>query len=584
MNSGQVEIPEELRPLTVNLEAVDSDDFPQDFVQALVNDLLSYKGKSIIAAGEGQPAAVHAIAGLLNSLLGNVGNTVLYTPDETPTQQTSVQALQELTQEMQSGDVNTLVIIGGNPVYEAPADLDFAAALQKVPNTIHLSLYNNETSQLCTWQVPRAHYLESWGDTRSYDGQILTVQPLIYPLYEGLSTIEFLDILLGNTHPNGYELVRQTLGQFLNTQNFEEAWQNILFTGVVPESSHSTVTPQIQIRQAGEVIKTQLDQAQKPSLDNTGTGVHAGFKVYDGRFANNGWLQELPDFMTKTTWDNFALVSFETARQLGIRNGELIHISHQDYQLTIPAYILPGHARYSITLPLGYGRTSAGRVGNNVGFNTYKLRTTAAMDIVTGAQVQGTGEDYRIADTQDHHFIDLAGFRAREHRVQELLQEATVEHYLAHPDFAKGHDEHHPPLISLWDEWDYTGHKWGMAIDLNSCIGCNACVVACQAENNIPVVGKDEVGNGREMHWLRVDRYFKGLADNPEVSHAPLMCVHCENAPGTGLPVGATMHDSEGLNVMVYNRCVEPDTVPTTVPIRCAALISLITTKMSRKP
>lgn len=530
--------------------------FSEKFLQVLAKDLLAHQGASVVVAGANQPPALHALTCVLNNLLGNTGKTVQYLQIEHVTPQTSLEAIRELSAAMANGQVQTLVILGGNPVYDAPVDLEFSKHLAKVPNSIHLSLYPNETSQACNWQIPRAHYLESWGDCRAFDGTVSTIQPLIEPLYGGLTTIELLAMIRGVAHPSAYDIIRQELQPLLGYENFETAWAKAIQRGFIENTLYPALTPAVQEPAAYQAVKQELTRIRKPEVNSLEIAFVPDTKVYDGRFANNGWLQELPDFMTKTTWDNFALLSQKTAQSLGIGNGERIRLAYRGNRLEMAAYIMPGHAHNSVTLPLGYGRTSAGRVGNRIGFDTYALRTGEAMNIDTGLTITGTGVDYTVASTQDHHFIDKVGMVEREIRVKELIQEATVEDYLAHPEFAKGHEGHFP-IVSLWNEWEYNEAKWGMAINLHTCIGCNACVVACQAENNIPIVGKEQVWRQREMHWLRIDRYFKGDAENPQVSHQPLACVHCENAPCEAVcPVGATIHDNEGINAMVYNRCV----------------------------
>jgi len=360
-------------------------------------------------------------------------------------------------------------------------------------------------------------------------------------------------------------LVRGTLDSMFRNIDFEGSWRRVLHDGVVGGTAWETVRPRFapgRLAVAVDGLRALLDVGL-PSADRPEVVLTADSRLWDGRFANNGWLQELPDALTKVTWDNALLVSPATARELGIGDGEIAVIESGGATIEVPTFVLPGQARSSMALALGYGRTAAGQVGNGVGANAFTLRTTSAPHIVSGAAVRGTGRSYSLATTQDHFAIDTIGFKERNRRVGELVREASLDAYLANPEVFHEH-EHHPPLISLWKDQEYEGEQWGMAIDLNTCIGCNACVVACQAENNIPVVGREQVLNQREMQWIRIDRYFKtepGLGsdeiDNAEVVFQPMTCVHCENAPCEQVcPVAATQHTTDGLNAMIYNRCV----------------------------
>jgi len=533
-----------------------------DFAKMLAADLASHRGAGVILVGPRQEPAVHALAAVLNQALGS---TVGYTADPNPDRPSHIEAIGELAVAMTSGSVQTLLILGGNPAYDAPADLRFGELLAEVPVTIHLSLYDDETSQRCTWHLPRAHGLEAWGDGRAWDGTRTMRQPLIAPLYDGRSAIEVLALAAGMETTSGYELVRGTLDSMFRNIDFEGSWRRVLHDGVVEGTAWETVRPRFapgRLAVAVDGLRALLDVGL-PSADRPEVVLTADSRLWDGRFANNGWLQELPDALTKVTWDNALLVSPATARELGIGDGEIAVIESGGATIEVPTFVLPGQARSSMTLALGYGRTAAGQVGNGVGANAFTLRTTSAPHIVSGAAVRGTGRSYSLATTQDHFAIDTIGFKERNRRVGELVREASLDAYLANPEVFHEH-EHHPPLISLWKDQEYEGEQWGMAIDLNTCIGCNACVVACQAENNIPVVGREQVLNQREMQWIRIDRYFKtepGLGsdeiDNAEVVFQPMTCVHCENAPCEQVcPVAATQHTTDGLNAMIYNRCV----------------------------
>jgi molybdopterin-containing oxidoreductase family iron-sulfur binding subunit len=532
------------------------------FAELLAADLVKFQGGGAILVGPRQEPAVHALAAVLNQVLGA---TVGYTAEPDPDRPSHVEAIGDLAAAMASGSVKTLLILGGNPAYDAPADLGFSELLAKIPTSIHLSLYDDETSQRCTWHLPRAHGLEAWGDGSAWDGTLTMRQPLIAPLYDGRSVVEVLALASDSSTASGYELVRENLHSSAPTADFEAFWRRALHDGTVEGTAWDAVQPRLnpgRLAVAVDGLRALLDaglpNAVRPELVLT-----ADSRVWDGRFANNGWLQELPDALTKVTWDNALLISPATARDLGIDDGEIAVVESGGAAIEVATFVLPGQARSSLALALGYGRTAAGQVGNGVGADAYQLRTTKAPHIVSGVTVRGTGRQYRLATTQDHFAIDTLGFKERNRRVGVLVRESSLDAYLANPEVFHEH-EHHPPLISLWKDQEYKGEQWGMAIDLNTCIGCNACVVACQAENNIPVVGRQQVLNQREMQWIRIDRYFKtepGLGsdeiDNAEVVFQPMTCVHCENAPCEQVcPVAATQHTTDGLNAMVYNRCV----------------------------
>ncbi len=543
----------------------------QPLIAQMARDLRDARGRGLIIAGPGLPAELHALVYALNQTLGNVGQTLSFTADPDGERRAHVAAIGELVQRLRAGEIQALVILGGNPVYDAPAELDFAAALDKAPLRLHLSHYANETSQRCTWHLPRAHYLESWGDGRAWDGTVSLVQPLIEPLYDGRTPIELLALLSGDSLTRGYDIVRRTFQeQFARGGDFETTWRQCLHDGIVPETAWPVTDPP-RATPAGESAALSRIVADAAAAAGMALVFRADYKVHDGRFANNGWLQELPDPITKTTWDNVAMVSPAEAARLGVRQtGDLLRLEVTTGEtrrgLTMPAFILPGQPDGVVTVTLGYGRTAAaGMVADGAGFDTYTLRTSGTLYCAAGVSARAAGGTYPVAGTQDHHAIaqNAVSRQEEQERAGLLIREATLEEYKEHPEFAQ-HMVHHLPLLSLWNEKEYSGHKWGMTIDLNACIGCGACVVACQAENNIPVVGKEEVGRGREMHWIRVDRYFKASAeaaagryDDVRVAHQPVPCMHCELAPCEGVcPVAATVHDEEGLNVMVYNRCV----------------------------
>jgi len=520
-----------------------ADPAAERFVAAAAADLAAARGRGLVMAGPRQPAEVHALVHAINSALGSIGTTVGFTGAPDPGREEHGKALARLAAGMGAGAVETLLVLGGNPVYDAPVDLAFAGALAKVPTTIHLSPYDDETSAKCTWHLPRAHALEAWADARAWDGTVSVIQPLIQPLHGGRTIAEVVAVVLGA--PTGaHDLTRETLESLAGGG----AWRPALAAGVVAGSSWVEQTPTL----AGMV-------AQPPPAREQGLELVwiADASVLDGRFANNAWLQELPDPMTRLTWDNAACLAPATAAALDVRHGDVVRLSAGGRDLEIAAYVMPGQAADTVVVQLGYGRRRGGRVAAGAGFDAGTLRSSAALHFVGGAALTRTGKRYELASVQDHHAIDRLGMEEREHRVGELVRETTLAEIKAHPGTA-AHAHAGPTMLPLWKELEFKGeHQWGMAIDLSACIGCNACTLACQAENNIPVVGKRQVIMGREMHWIRVDRYFTGTADAAKVVFQPVACQHCENAPCESVcPVAATVHSEEGLNQMVYNRCV----------------------------
>jgi molybdopterin-containing oxidoreductase family iron-sulfur binding subunit len=463
-----------------------------------------------------------------------------------------------LVTDIQKGEVDTLLILGVNPVYNAPADLRFAENLLKVKTRIHLSLYEDETAELCHWHIPETHFLEAWSDARAYDGTISIIQPLISPLYDGRSAHEILAVLAGQAGMSGHDIVRAYWQTQKPGANFEQFWQTSLNNGVIVDSALPPKT--LKLNQTTALLAPR-------TVVLSSSNVHAGAveivlrpdpSIGDGGFANNAWLQELPKPLTKLTWDNAALVSPASARKLGVVNGDVVKLSAHGHSVEAPIWITPGHADDSLTLHLGFGRRRAGQVGTGVGFNAYLLSTTENPWIGT-AEVQKTGKNYQLATTQHHHIMGKEGEEREEESVaalqRKLVRGGTLEEFRKDPTLGCDEDEQGGP--SLYPGYSYTGNAWGMSIDLSSCIGCNACVVACQAENNIPVVGKEQVALGREMQWIRIDTYFEGGLANPGIYQQAVPCMHCENAPCEYVcPVGATVHSPEGLNEMVYNRCV----------------------------
>jgi len=537
----------------------------REFVAAVAADLATHPGAGLIMVGPRQAPEVHALAAALNDALGNVGAGVTYAEDPNEERPSHAAAIVELSSAIRDGSVDTLVILGGNPVYDAPADLEFGELLSRVPNSVHLSLYDDETSRRCRWHLPRSHPLEEWGDGRAWDGTWTCRQPLIEPLYGGRSAVEVVTTLLEPEPVRGYDVVRDVARAASSGLDFERFWRQALHDGVVSGTAWPELRPELDepgMAQARAVLD-EIVRQEPASARAVELVLAADAKVYDGRFANNGWLQELPDAITKVTWDNALTMAPTTARELGIADGDVVELTADGVSLELPAYVLPGVATFSCATSVGYGRTAAGAVGTSVGVDTFVLRRSTSSDILRGVTVRRTGRRYRLATTQDHHAIDTLGFAERNLRIGTLVREATLDAYLADPELFH-HMDHHPPLEQLWKEHAYEGEQWGMAIDLNTCTGCSACVVACQAENNIPLVGRQQVINQREMHWLRIDRYFKTApgvgpdeVDGADMVFQPMTCVHCENAPCEQVcPVAATQHTEDGLNAMAYNRCI----------------------------
>ncbi len=544
------------------------------WLDALAKDLLANRGKGLIVAGERQPAAVHAAVCALNTYLGNTGQTVSYY-EMKDASLPSVSSLASLVSAMKGGAVQTLVVLGGNPVFDAPADLDFASAMAKVPHSIVLGHTSDETSSKAKWHIPRAHYLESWGDARAIGGTLSVVQPLILPLFDGRSPVEVLGLMAAGTDRPGYDIVRETWTPILGDE-FDAKWNRVLHDGFLSDSELPDVVPDLSAEPFAELAQLIGGGAARAQAGSP-AGLEIVFlpspSLHDGRFANDGWLQELPDPITKLTWDNPALVSPKTAETLGLASEDVIRVDYSGRSLELPVWILPGMADGVVALTVGYGRSHAGRIGSGVGFDAFTVRRSHAPGFDSGVTLTKLARTYALAATQNHGSMEGRPL-VRESTLTELRSEAasrpsTAEgaHAGESPRAAKeegasgalGVFEKDPHHFSLWKEHTYdTGPQWGMTIDLNACIGCNACMTACQSENNVPVVGKTQVAKGREMHWVRVDRYFSGEpSGSPEIVFQPVPCMHCEDAPCEQVcPVAATVHDGQGLNVMVYNRCI----------------------------
>jgi molybdopterin-containing oxidoreductase family iron-sulfur binding subunit len=529
----------------------------QKWIAAVARDLAAHRGRSLVIAGDGQPPVVHALAHAMNQALGNERMTVAYTQTVEAEPVNQLESITALTAAMNAGQVDVLVIVGGNPVYTAPVDLKFADALNKVQLRAHLSLYDDETSALCQWHVPEAHFLEAWSDARAFDGTASIVQPLIAPLYSGKSAHEVLAVMSERPERSGHDLVRAQW----KIDKDESEWRRWLHDGVIPNSAFA---PKSAIGISQSAIQSAI---RNPQSAMTPGSLEISFRndpsVLDGRFANNGWLQELPKPITRLTWDNAVLTSPATADRLkgsehpafqGGEHGQIItdvvELKLEGRTVRGALFAVVGHPDDCVTVHLGYGRSRGGRIAAGAGFNANAIRTSGALSFGAGLEVAKTGDTFSLACTQYHHLMEG----------RSLVRAATREEYLRDPKSlheGPGMEPPPPKTLTLYPEVKYDGYKWGMAIDVNSCIGCNACVVGCQSENNIPVVGKDQVLRGREMHWLRVDTYYRGAAENPETYFQPVPCMQCENAPCEVVcPVGATAHSSEGLNDMVYNRCV----------------------------
>ncbi len=513
---------------------------PAPWLKAVAEDLERHRGSSLIIPGEQQSPAVHALAHTINQALGNVGRTVIYTDPVEAKPMLQNESLRELARDMESGKVELLLMLGGNPGFNAPADIEFSKHLANVALRIHLGLYHDETSALCHWHIPEAHYLEAWSDARACDGTVSIVQPLIAPLYGGKSAHEVAAALTDQPDQSGYDIVRAYWKAKHAGADFEPAWRKWLHDGWVP----GTALPE-------KAFTAKAKEFPAPSPAAIIGPPELIFRpdpaIYDGRFANNGWLQELPRPLTKLTWDNAALISPSLAENVKLKNGDVVELEAAGRKAKAPVWILPGHPENCVTVTLGYGRRRGGRVAAGAGFDAYALRTSSSQWAVSGLKVTPLQETYPLVATHGHH-----GMEGR----QPVIA-ATLREYAADPDFV--HKRHHEPgpEMTLYPPHKYEGNAWGMSIDLNSCVGCNACVVACQAENNIAVVGKEQVSMGREMHWIRIDRYYEGGLDDPQTFFQPLPCMQCENAPCEPVcPVQATVHSSEGLNDMVYNRCI----------------------------
>jgi len=589
-----------LGPIVAEAAKAEVKGLPEKWTKVVAKELFANKGKSAVLAGARQPARVHAAVHALNVALGNVGRTVNFFPAQDEPE--SLDELKTLAADMEGNKVSLLVVLGGNPAYDAPADLKLGEKIHSVTSSFAFTSHMSETALAVTWAVPRAHELESWGDARSTDGTLAVQQPLILPIHSGKSDIEVLAALAGEASRKGYDLVRNTLramplegGKPCGAPAFEQVWTKALHKGVV-QGAELKAKGGLKASSAaiGQAIAKATRSSKPLAQDNLEITFAADARIFDGRFANNPWLLELPELASKITWDNVASFSPATAKALGLESGDMVRLTRGPNSLEIAAWIQPGQTDHSVALTLGWGRQEAGRYGDKHGFNAGSIRTLDAMDFADGVTVAKMTVDerdkltdklrrpgiasndspppgrvepdgpydvatgrFKIAQTQDHH--EMEG--------RPVAIDATLEEFRKQPDFPLfPAPEHHrkygtpdPKVPPLWKTVDYSkGHKWGMTIDLSACTGCNACVLACQSENNIPAVGKEQIMRGREMAWIRIDRYFVGDdIENPEVSVQPVACVQCEEAPCENVcPVNATEHSPEGLNDMAYNRCI----------------------------
>jgi len=505
----------------------------------VARDLQAHTGATVIIPGEHQSPAVHALAQAMNAALGNTGKTVIHTDPLEVQPVDQIDSLRNLSRDMNDGKVDLLLIFGGNPVYNAPVDFEFAAGVEKVKTSIHSATHFNETSLKTTWHIPEPHFLEDWGDTRALDGTVSIIQPLIAPLYAGShSQLHLLDALLQFPGRSSYEILRAYWSQNSGAKDFEAWWRKSVHDGLIADSALPpiAVTPKNDFGAQAATQPSSFEIVFRPDV-----------YMLDGRYANNVWLQELPHPMTKLTWDNAIFLSPKTAKRLGFENQQHVELKYRGRSVRGSVWILPGHPDESTTVDLGWGRWHSGRAGNGAGFNAFALRSSDTLWAGTGVAFGKLDTPYPLATTQMNQSM----------QDREVVIRNTLDGYKRDPDFAR-QTEHEPPEnLTLYPHWYYWGYAWGMSIDLTACVNCQACVIACQAENNIAVVGKEQVLARRAMHWLRIDTYYEGDISYPTAYYAPIPCMQCENAPCELVcPVQATNHSSEGLNDMVYNRCI----------------------------
>ena len=514
------------------------------WINAIAKDLIANKGKSIVVGGPSLPAETQALLFGINQLLDNLGATITFTKPVADVDNSGSVALKVLAEQLNAGKTKALVILGGNPAFTAPYDLHFGEAVKKAGTSVYLGPDANETAEVAGWALPEAHYLETWGDAASSDGTVAIQQPLIQPLFGGKSASELVAYLIESNDQRGYDIVKNYWKAQWPAAGATKAWEKALNVGVVDGTK---VTDAAKVTLDLAKVKAAAAAMPKTSGDLEVT-FHPSFTVFDGSYANNAWAQELPDPITKLVWGNVALLSPKTMKDLRLKDGDVVNLKRGSFIVEMAVVGQPGHADQSISVFLGYGREKCGRVGKGVGFNGYPLRTTGAYYLATDIALEKSGGKVEsLATTQGHSSMEG----------RPIVREASLTDYKKDPGFVEKAVEV-PKLIQLYPDktWD-TGNQWGMAIDLTACTGCTACTIACQAENNIPVVGKDQVMRGREMHWIRIDRYYTGDEAEAEVVTQPVPCMQCENAPCENVcPVAATVHSDDGLNAMTYNRCV----------------------------
>jgi molybdopterin-containing oxidoreductase family iron-sulfur binding subunit len=510
--------------------------FVPDWLSKVAEDLNRNKGRCVVIPGEYQPEHVQLAAYAINAALGNVGTTVRLLEAAVPE---NTHTIEDLNADLNSGHVEMLVILEANPVYSAPASLNFEGAMRKARLVVRLGQYFDETSRWSHWHVPAVHYLETWSDARAFDGTVSIVQPLVEPLYRGKSAHEMLSVLLGKPDATPHDIVTG-YWQSVAPNGFDAFWKTSLHNGVMAGTAAGVLNA------AGPIALPALPTPEASEWEVT---FRPDPTIGDGAYANNGWLQELPKPQTKTTWDNLIFMRPSDAEKMGVHTGDVLKVTVKDKSVTGPVWVMPNQAKGSVAVFFGYGRTASGRVGNKIGYSAYSIQDTAAPFVAAGAVAKVAGH-YDVANSQ--------GTQTMEDRAP--VRAAEFAEYREHPDFATREEKPVPAELTLYpNEWKYPDHKWGMTIDLNICTGCSACAIACQAENNIAVVGKDQVARGRHMHWIRIDRYYSGNGslDEPETYNQPVPCMQCENAPCEVVcPVAATVHSKEGLNQMIYNRCV----------------------------
>ncbi|MEO7092742.1 MAG: 4Fe-4S dicluster domain-containing protein, partial [Polyangiales bacterium] len=524
----------------------------QRWIAAVARDLVAHAGDSLVLTSNAQPREVHALVHLLNAALGNVGKTTWFTESAVFEAGAPSHGLAPLLDALDRKEVDTLVVLDGNPCYTTPADLELPRRMRQARERIYFGLYENETAAEATWFIPAAHWLEQWGVTRAYDGTTSIVQPLLEPLHGGRTASEVLAALAGERTPDAHSLVRELFRAAGSFPDFETAWETALQRGIVED----TTLPVVDVTLDAAALVPMLD-ALGPPADGLEIGFAIDSRVRDGRFTNNAWLLELPDPITKLTWENAVAVAPSTASRLGVATGDVVELMLRGRAVTVPVVVMPGHAEESVTLSFGYGRTGAEALARGLGTNAYALQSAQAPRFDVGLGVRKMGRSQELAFTQT---TSSQGDR-------DLVRHATTEEYRNEPRFARAEDDEKPksqlyklplaqdarhPSAALGNTKD----QWAMSIDLNLCNGCSACVVACQAENNTPIVGKQGVLQSREMHWMRIDRYFED-DDDAQMLVQPMLCQHCESAPCEYVcPVNATVHSPDGLNEQVYNRCV----------------------------